>query len=75
MNVIAITGCEQSRLGRLADLVICAPGIDTATAQELHMVTTHILCDIVEAQLASDYKKDGNVTNACAFIAGHEESK
>jgi len=27
---------------------------DTAIAQELHMIVTHILCDIAESELAAD---------------------
>lgn len=53
LHVIAITGCKQSRLGDLSTITIRVPGSDTATAQELHMVLTHVLCDIIETQLTT----------------------
>lgn len=52
MFVTAIVGEQQSRLARLADLAIQVPARGTAAIQELHMVVTHLLCDIVEAHLA-----------------------
>jgi D-sedoheptulose 7-phosphate isomerase len=58
MPVVAVTGERPSRLERLADVTIHVPVIDTALAQELHMIVTHILCDIVETELAG-YEGDG----------------
>jgi len=52
VRVIAITGDRPSRLERQADLTVRVPSTDTAIAQELHMVVTHILCDLVEAELS-----------------------
>jgi D-sedoheptulose 7-phosphate isomerase len=52
MSVVAITGDRPSRLERLADVTVRVPVVDTATTQELHMVVTHILCDIAERQLS-----------------------
>jgi D-sedoheptulose 7-phosphate isomerase len=52
MQVISVTGDRPSRLGRLADLTIRVPVADTAVAQELHILVTHILCDIAEAELS-----------------------
>src|SRR5690348_2512947 len=52
MRVIAITGERPNRLGRHADLILRVPSTDTAIAQELHMIVTHILCDLVEAELS-----------------------
>jgi len=54
MQVVAITGDRPSRLERLADLTVKAPVTDTALAQELHMMVTHILCDIAESELTAD---------------------
>ncbi len=51
MRLIAITGERNSRLEQQADLTVRVPTIDTALAQELHMMITHILCDIVEREL------------------------
>lgn len=53
MSVTAIVGEQQSRLACLADLAIQVPVRGTAAIQELHMVVTHLLCDIVEAHLAT----------------------
>src|SRR5205807_8225589 len=53
MVVIAVTGDRSSRLERLADVTVRVPVVDTAVAQELHMIVTHILCDIAESELAT----------------------
>lgn len=53
MRVIAITGDRPNRLERQADLIVRVPTTDTAIVQELHMIVTHILCDLVESKLAS----------------------
>ncbi len=52
MRVIAITGEQSSRLERHAGVTLRVPSTDTAIAQELHMIVTHILCDLVEAELS-----------------------
>jgi len=52
MTVIAVTGERPNRLGRLADVTVRVPVADTALVQELHMIVTHILCDIAETELA-----------------------
>lgn len=51
MAIVAVTGDRVSRLGRLADVTVRVPVTETAAAQELHMIVTHILCDIAEAEL------------------------
>src|SRR6266487_5954937 len=51
MAMIAITGDRQSRLESLANVTVRVPTVDTAITQELHMMVTHILCDIVESEL------------------------
>ena len=53
MKVVAITGDRHSQLERTADVTIRVPIVDTAVAQELHMLVTHILCDIAESELAA----------------------
>jgi D-sedoheptulose 7-phosphate isomerase len=53
MRVVAITGKPCCTLIARADYGISVPGADTAMAQEVHMLLTHILCDIVETELAS----------------------
>ena len=53
MTVAAITGERNSRLERLSNITVRVPQGDTPIVQELHMMVTHILCDIVETELAS----------------------
>ena len=53
VTVIAITGDRPNTLARLADIALRMPTLDTAATQELHMAVTHILCDIVESELAA----------------------
>ncbi len=53
MVTIAVTGDRPSRLERLADLTVRVPAVDTALVQELHLVVTHLLCDVVESELAA----------------------
>src|SRR5947208_12991404 len=51
MTIIAITGDRPNSLECLADVAMHVPTVDTAITQELHMMVTHILCDIVESEL------------------------
>lgn len=53
MGVIAITGQCPSSLSERADLTLHMPAATTPLIQELQMVTTHLLCGIVECELAS----------------------
>ena len=53
MVTIAVTGDRPSRLERLADLTVRVPAVDTALVQEVHLVVTHLLCDVVESELAA----------------------
>jgi D-sedoheptulose 7-phosphate isomerase len=61
VTVIAITGRQASRLQRAADLTVRVPLDDTAAVQEIHMLVTHLLCDVVEGELAAagDGASDG----------------
>ncbi len=52
VTVVAVTAARQSRLALAADLALRVPVADTALAQELHMLVTHLLCDVAEAELA-----------------------
>ncbi|MDI3342038.1 MAG: SIS domain-containing protein [Sphaerobacter sp.] len=53
LGVIAVTGARDSGLARLADLAVRVPVADTALVQEVHMILTHLLCDLIEAELAA----------------------
>lgn len=52
LKVVAVTGEHPSRLEALSDVTVRVPCTDTAAVQELHMVVTHILCDIAETYLS-----------------------
>ena len=52
MTVVAITAERPSSLEHMADITLRVPVLDTAIAQELHMIVTHMLCDIAETQLS-----------------------
>ncbi len=56
MIVIAITGELPNSLETLSDITLRVPLADTALVQELHMIVTHILCDIVETHLSLSEK-------------------
>ena len=54
LTTIAVTGARPCRLERLADQTLRAPLGDTPAVQEVHMIVTHVLCDVVEAELAGE---------------------
>lgn len=54
MTVVAVTGELPNSLETLSDVTVRIPLLDTALVQELHMVVTHILCDITETCLSSE---------------------
>ena len=51
--VVALTGGRQSRLAAAADQTLRMPAADTAVVQELHKIITHLLCDLVEVEMAA----------------------
>ncbi len=74
IQVVAITGGNPSRLASQAHVVIPVPGVDTATIQELHMVITHLLCDIAESQLIAreEQRRADVATQAISMGIGKE---
>jgi D-sedoheptulose 7-phosphate isomerase len=61
MSVIALTGREPTQLGRISDVTIAIPAIETALVQEVHSILVHLISDIVEASLVEqDIRKDMN---------------
>lgn len=52
IKVVAFTGRRLSRLKEFADVCICVPSSDTPVVQELHQTLIHVLCDLVETELA-----------------------
>ena len=47
-KVIGFTGRPKSTLEDISDLCLCAATPQTSTAQEIHMLAYHIICDLVE---------------------------
>lgn len=75
IQVIAITGNRPSRLATHAHVVIPVLEVDTPTIQELHMIITHLLCDITEVQLMarSEQRQSYNSRRAIPIGVGREE--
>jgi len=51
LMTVALTGGDGGPIGRAADLHVNAPG-PTARAQEVHRTILHVICEIVERDLA-----------------------
>ncbi len=54
MTVIALTGKGGGQIGmalNMNDLHICVPSDRTARIQEVHLLTIHCLCDVIDEQL------------------------
>lgn len=47
--VVGLTGGAPAPMDELADILVKIPSTDTPRVQEGHMLTVHILCDLVEA--------------------------
>ena len=57
MRVIALTGKGGGRVGELLvpeDVHLCVPHTRTARIQEVHLLTIHCLCDVVDVTLLGD---------------------
>lgn len=53
-KVIAFTGRAKSKLEQIADLCLCADAQWSSTAQEVHQLAYHIVCDLVEQNFCSN---------------------
>jgi D-sedoheptulose 7-phosphate isomerase len=51
-RTIALCGTSDSPLAAAADLAIAVAASDTPLIQEVHTVVVHLLCDLVERQIA-----------------------
>ncbi|SVB28396.1 uncharacterized protein METZ01_LOCUS181250 [marine metagenome] len=52
ISVIVLTGKSAGKMsGSSADITICIPSNDTQRIQEGHLLTEHILCELVEAAI------------------------
>jgi D-sedoheptulose 7-phosphate isomerase len=45
---VALTGKTGGKLRNLADCTICMPSDETPRIQECHILTAHLICDVVE---------------------------
>lgn len=53
-KVIAFTGRANSKLEKTADVCLCADAQWTSSAQEVHQLAYHIVCDLVEQNFSKD---------------------
>ena len=51
MSIIILTGKSGGKLNGRKDIVIKIPSDDTQRIQEGHLLTEHILCEMVESSL------------------------
>jgi D-sedoheptulose 7-phosphate isomerase len=51
MTVWCLCGCRPNPLDGLADDSVCIDAPDTATVQELHLVSIHLFCEALDAAL------------------------
>jgi D-sedoheptulose 7-phosphate isomerase len=51
MFAVALTGSSGGVVKKIADCVICIPSEETPRIQECHILTGHIICEIVEQML------------------------
>jgi D-sedoheptulose 7-phosphate isomerase len=57
MRVVALTGKGGGRVGELLapeDVHLCVPHSRTMRIQEVHLLTIHCLCDVIDATLLGD---------------------
>jgi D-sedoheptulose 7-phosphate isomerase len=48
---VALTGGSGGAIKNLADCAICIPSEETPRIQECHILTGHLICEIVEEML------------------------
>ncbi len=60
---VAVTGASGGRLVRHADVCFCAPSVDTARIQELHLLAWHCIAELVEATLVANSDERGDVVH------------
>jgi len=47
-QIVAFTGIPKSQLEKMADVCICSATEYTSTAQEIHQLAYHIICNLIE---------------------------
>jgi D-sedoheptulose 7-phosphate isomerase len=53
LTTIALTGRDGGPAGRLADVHVNVPSTTTPRIQEVHRTLLHVICDLVETELAA----------------------
>jgi len=56
-RVIAFTGRENTPLEHLADACLCSGTRATNTAQEIHQLAYHIICELIDREFSPDVEK------------------
>ena len=59
-KVIAFTGKQDSKLEQVSDICLCADTPETSTAQEIHILAYHVICDLVELDLSKKNNRSQN---------------
>ena len=57
MRVVALTGCDGGEMAgalRAEDVLICVDARSTARIQEVHLLTLHCLCDVIDYLLLGE---------------------
>ena len=54
LTTIALTGGDGGDAGGLADVHVNVPSTATPRVQEVHMALLHVICDLVESELAAE---------------------
>jgi phosphoheptose isomerase len=54
MTTILLTGPLQGCACQYSDLVLAAPGTNTARIQELHVATYHIICELIDRRFCRE---------------------
>ena len=52
LKTISLTGCDGGELAGLADISIIVPSKNTARVQESHICVAHVICELVENEVA-----------------------
>ncbi|HEY4901944.1 MAG TPA: D-sedoheptulose 7-phosphate isomerase [Candidatus Sulfotelmatobacter sp.] len=53
---VALTGAAGEKADKVADCAICIPSKETPRIQECHILTGHLICEIVEAEMFGNEK-------------------
>ena len=56
MRTILLTGPKTGNACEFADLVLAAPGANTARVQELHLASYHSICEFVDSEFSGEAK-------------------